>query len=138
MNGHLTTQTGISNYMKPISAGLIAFGLDYVTSTSRFSSIEGTAIFASVVTVGSYVGSMIVEKVQIPVFIPSINGFTGKQFEAKVLEIVGTFGVSYGIDYALRGSYEFQNYDLMRKGAIVAASEVLSETVADAIIQHLK
>jgi hypothetical protein len=137
MNGEITTKTNmINNYMKPVSAGLIAFSLDYATGNQ--SNLESSAIFAGIVGLGSLLGSLVTERVELPVFIPSVNGYTGKQFEVKAVEIVGTFGAAYGVDYVLRNGRDFQRYELTRKALIVAASEVLSETLSEAIIINTK
>ena len=137
MNGKLTTKSSmaISNYVKPISAGLIAGGLDFLTSSD--SNLEKKLIFAGIVGAGSLLGSLALENINIPSVIPNIHGYTGKQIEVKALEIVGTCGVAYGLDYGLRGGREFEAYELTKKFAIVAIAEVASETLAELIIHNI-
>jgi hypothetical protein len=137
MNGEIRKDTtmALRNYIKPLSAGAIAFGADYITSYE--SNYEKKMIFAGVVALGSFLGSMAVENLNIPVVIPNIHGYTGKQAEVKIAEIVATFGTAYGIDYVARGGSEFGNYELVRKGAIIAGAEILSETLTELIIQNM-
>jgi hypothetical protein len=133
MNGHQKSSF-INVYAKPISAGLIAFGLDYATSND--DNLERKAIFGGLIAAGNLIGTMALERINIPQFIPNVDGYSGKQIEVKLLEIAGTFGSAYAIDYAFRNGLELQNYELMRKFTIVAAAEILSETLAEAIIMN--
>jgi hypothetical protein len=123
-----------SQILKPVLAGAIAAGLDKITSNQNKSMIQ-LAFFAGIVATGTIIGTNIVEFAPIPVFIPSIDGLSGKAIEVKASEIVATFGSAYALDYVSSG-YNFNQYDLILKFGIVGIADIASESIVEYILQH--
>ncbi len=135
MNNRAATKNVLtSQLLKPVLAGSIAAGLDILTTRQQMSW-QRTAFFAGIVATGNIIGTNITEFAQIPVIIPSIGGASGKSIEVKAVEIIGTFGSAYALDFVSNG-YNFRQYDLLLKFGIVAAADVVAESITEYICSH--
>ncbi len=123
-----------SQILKPVLSGVIAGGIDRLTSNQN-KSIMQSVFFAGIVCAGTIIGTNITEFAQIPVFLPQVAGMSGKAIEVKSAEIIATFGSSYAIDYVSSG-YNFNQYDLILKFGIVSIADLASESITEYILQH--
>ncbi len=135
MNNRAATKNVLSSQiLKPVMSGLIAAGLDKITSNQNKSMMQ-LAFFGGIVAAGTIIGTNITEFAPIPTFLPPVAGMSGKAIEVKSAEIIATFGSSYALDYVSSG-YNFNQYDLILKFGIVGISDLASESIVEYILQH--
>ncbi len=135
-NNRAITKNVISKQLlKPILSGAIAAGIDRIVSVNSNKSLMQSAYFGGIVAAGTIIGTNVTEFAQIPVFLPSVGGYSGKSIEVKTVEILSTFGSSYALDYVSSG-YNFNQYDLVLKLGVVAVADIASESIVEYIVSH--
>ena len=124
---------GNAIFIKPLVAGAVAGACEkFVMKGSNQTALYFAGAVAGGILVSGTIGAIIEPAIPTST---GIGSMIGKSLEARIVEVSCGSAVSFAVNkFLLKNEWKTNTHDVLMRVGIIAAADVIAETVVDAMV----